>query len=171
MLVKKIMKTKPVTIKTGTGYREVAEILLNNRISGAPVINASGDMVGVVSEKDLFRALYPTYGYFYTSPEEFVDFERLEKEAREAGDKKVEEFMSARLITTTPETSVLKVGALMIATGIHRVPVVDENNKLIGMVSRGDIYRAIMREHFDLWEETDKSAKGGKKTKSKKSKK
>lgn len=152
MLVKEVMKKNTITVKLGTGYREVARILLENGISGAPVVDAGGNLAGIVSEKDLFRALYPTYGYFYTSPQEFVDFEKLEREAKRAREKKVEECMSLRLITTTADTSVLKVGALMVATGIHRVPVVDDQGRLTGIVTRGDIYRAIMAEHFEISE-------------------
>jgi len=143
------MKKDVVVIKKGTSYQGVAEILLKNKISGAPVVDEEGKIVGVVSEKDLFRAVYPSYKEFYESPESHLDFEKLEEEAKKAGDKKVEEFMSPRLITANPDTPVLKIGALMVATGIHRVPVI-ENGKVVGMVSRRDIYRAILKERFGL---------------------
>ncbi len=149
MKVSEIMKKEVIAVKKGTPYREVAEILIKNKISGAPVVNDKGEILGVVSEKDLFRAVYPDYKDFYESPEAHLDFERLEEEAKKAGDKKVEEFMSTRLIIADPETPVLKIGALMVATGIHRVPVV-KDKKVIGMVSRRDIYRAILKERFNL---------------------
>lgn len=149
MKVSEIMKEEVITIKKGTSYREVAEILIKNKISGAPVVDDEGNIVGVVSEKDLFRAVYPSYKEFYESPESHLDFEKLEEEAKRAGDKKVEEFMSTRLITADPDTPVLKIGALMIITGIHRVPVV-KDKKIVGMVSRRDIYRAILKERFNL---------------------
>jgi CBS domain-containing protein len=149
MKVQEIMKKEVVAIKKGTPYREVAETLVKNKISGAPVVDEKGDIVGVVSEKDLFRAVYPDYKDFYETPAAHLDFEELEREAKKAGDKKVEDFMSKRLITADPDTPVLKIGALMIATGIHRVPVV-KDKKVIGMVSRRDIYRAILKERFNL---------------------
>lgn len=143
------MKKDVVVIKKGTSYQTLAKILLENKISGAPVVDENEKIVGVVSEKDLFKAIYPSYEEFYESPESYLDFEKLEEEAKKAGDKKVEDFMSKRLITADPETPVLKIGALMVATGIHRVPVV-ENGKVVGMVSRRDIYRAILKERFGL---------------------
>lgn len=151
MIVREIMKTDMIAIPRGTSYREVAKILLEKRVSGAPVVDGNGQLVGVVSEKDLFKAIYPSYNDFYTAPESLVDFDKLEKDASRASDKRVEDFMSPRLITTTPTTPILKVGAIMVATGIHRVPVL-ENGKLVGMVSRGDVYRAILREYFEMWE-------------------
>jgi CBS domain-containing protein len=149
MKVQDVMKKDVIAIKKGTSYKEVAEILLKNKISGAPVVDEEGKLIGVVSEKDLFRAIYPGYKEFYEAPESVLDFEKLEREAKSAGDKKVEEFMSSRLITASPDTPILKIGALMIATGIHRVPVV-KDDKLVGMVSRRDVYRAILKERFNL---------------------
>lgn len=151
MIVREIMKTDIVTIPKGTSYREVAKILLSKRVSGAPVVDERGNIVGVVSEKDLFKAIYPTYNDFYAAPENFVNFDQLEKDTSHASERKVEDFMSPRLITTTPQTPILKVGAIMVATGIHRVPVL-EKGQLVGMVSRGDVYRAILREYFEMWE-------------------
>lgn len=151
MIVREIMKTDIVTIPKGTSYREVAKTLLLKKMSGAPVVDDRGNLIGVVSEKDLFKAIYPSYNDFYTAPENYINFEQLEHDSRQASDKKVEELMSPRLITTTPQTAILKVGAIMVATGIHRVPVL-ENGKLVGMVSRGDVYRAVLREYFEMWE-------------------
>lgn len=149
MKVGEIMQKEVVSIPKGTPFREVAKILIEKKVSGAPVIDETGKIVGVVSEKDIFRAIYPSYEDFYESPESYLDFEELEAEAKTANHKKVEDFMSSRLITADPETPVLKIGALMVATGIHRVPVV-ENGKVVGMVGRGDIYRVILKERFDL---------------------
>ncbi len=149
MKVGEIMQKEVVTVPKDTPFREVAKILIDKKISGAPVTDETGKIVGVVSEKDLFRAVYPSYEDFYESPESHLDFEEMEAEAKLANHKKVEDFMSSRLITADPETPVLKIGALMVATGIHRVPVV-EGGKVVGMVGRRDIYRAILKERFDL---------------------
>jgi CBS domain-containing protein len=148
MKVGEIMQKEVVTVPKDTPFREVAKILIDKKISGAPVTDETGKIVGVVSEKDLFRAVYPSYEDFYESPESHLDFEEMEAEAKLANHKKVEDFMSSRLITADPETPVLKIGALMVATGIHRVPVV-EGGKVVGMVGRRDIYRAILKERFD----------------------
>ena len=153
MRVRDLMKTDVVTIARGTSWRRVAEMLLEHRVSGAPVVDADGRVVGVVSEKDVFRAIYPSYKEWYEGPQAYTNFLALEEEARRAPEKLVEEFMSTRLVSVDPETPILQVGALMVATGIHRVPVV-ERGKLAGMVSRRDIFRAIMRVHFNMWEPT-----------------
>lgn len=153
MLVRDIMSQSVVTIAKGATWRQVAETLLNHRISGAPVVDEVGRVIGVVSEKDVFRAIYPTYREWYEGPHAFTDFLALEEEARRAPEKRVEEFMTTRLVEVTPDTPILRVGALMVASGIHRVPVIDRG-ALVGMVSRRNIFRAILRVHFNLHEPT-----------------
>lgn len=151
MLVRDIMKTDVRTVPAGATWRQVAELLIHHRVSGAPVVDASGVVVGVVSEKDVFRAIYPSYEEWYRRPHDHSDFLELEAEAQHAQTKHVEDFMSRKLVSVTSDTPVLKIGALMMSTGIHRVPVVDAG-KLVGMVSRRDIFRAILRVHFSIWE-------------------
>jgi CBS domain-containing protein len=113
--------------------------------------------------------MFPSYREFYETPDAFLDFEELEKEVTRAGERRVEEVMAQRLITATPETPILKIASQMIASGIHRIPVV-EGQKLVGIVSRRDIYRAIMREYFGLWEVEEKETKAKPKSSAKKSK-
>lgn len=149
------MKTNVVSVTSQMSCKEAAGVLLTHKISGAPVVDDAGKLLGVVSEKDLFRAIYPSQQEFIEAEGSYLDFEKLEQEAKGAGDKKVAEVMSSRLITATPNTPVLKIGAQMIASGIHRVPVV-EGGKVVGMVSRRDIYSTILKDYFGLWEGLEK---------------
>jgi CBS domain-containing protein len=92
--------------------------------------------------------MYPSFKSFYSNPTPYINQEdELEDSAKDAAKKTVDEIMVKRVITATPETNVLKIGGMMIATGIHRVPVVD-NGKVVGMVSRGTIYRAVLKATF-----------------------
>lgn len=132
-----------------TPWREAAQLLMEKKISAVPVIDAEGTLVGILSEKDLFRAFYPRYKDWMRTPHAYYDFDRLVDEARGATQKTVKDVMSSRILTATPETPVLKIGALMVSSGIHQVPVVSDG-KLVGMVSRGTIYRAILSAHFEI---------------------
>jgi CBS domain-containing protein len=123
--------------------------MLQKRVSAVPVVEADGTLVGLLSEKDLFRALYPTYKEWIEHTSLYTDFEEMERGAIASAGRTIDEVMSRRLVTAERTTPVLKVGALMVASGIHQVPVV-ERGKLIGMVSRGEIYRAILEQYFNL---------------------
>jgi len=151
MLVKDIMFTDFITLSPKMTFFEAAKIFLSKRISGAPVVDEKGTLVGILSEKDLFRGLYPSYEKYYTDPDYYLSEQGLQEAMEESKNKLVEDVMSKRIITATPETPILKIGGLMVATGIHRIPVIDKNNKVIGMVTRGDTYRKILQEKFDLY--------------------
>ena len=150
MLVKDIMNTHIVSLHYATPFLDAAKMFLVYHLSGAPVVSDTGELVGIISEKDLMRAMYPTPNEVYSHPYLLFYEEELNEATTSATHKCVGDVMSKRLITTTPDTHVFKVGGYMVATGVHRVPVIDENRKLVGMVSRGDVYRAMLQENFHL---------------------
>jgi len=150
MQAKDLMNTEVSIVDTRMTCAEAAKIFLENKISAAPVVNNEGKLHGILSEKDIFRAMLPDNKAFIDAPTKYLDFDDLGETARRAGDKLVKEVMAYRLITAKVDTPVLKIGAQMVSSGIHQVPVVDEENKVIGMIKRGDIYRALIKEYFDL---------------------
>lgn len=149
MKVKEIMKTKIISVKKGQTLKEAAEIFLDNQISGAPVVDEKGRLIGVLSEKDIFKAIYPNYEDFYLDTGLRVDLEKVDDHLAKAESTKVEEAMTNNVISVTPDTPVTKVGAMMMAQNIHRVIVID-NNKPAGIVTRRDIYKAIFKDELKI---------------------
>jgi len=149
MKIKQIMQTKLIKIKKGTSYKEVAKILKENKISGAPVVDENDNLIGVVSEKDIFRVMYPEYKDFYESPEVNLDLEKLEKEVVNQKDKLVEDFMTKEVVTVSPDDPIIKAASIIMIKGIHRIPVV-ENGKLVGIVSRRDLYHTIFIKYLKI---------------------
>ena len=149
MLVQDVMRRGAVTVAPQLTWREAANTLMREHAPSAFVVNDDGKLVGIVSEKDLFRGIYPSYKDWTASPNAYHDFQEMEQEAKRAEGKTVADVMSTRLITATADTPILKIGALMVASGIHHVPVI-EHEAVIGSVGRGDIYRAILREYFEM---------------------
>ncbi len=142
------MQTEVVTIPVGTAYRDVAALLREKGISGAPVVDGEGNVVGVVSEKDLFRVLYPFYRSFYEHPELYSDLEARETKAADIADHPVERIMSARVWQIEPDVPVMRAGAIMLARGIHRMPVMD-GGRLVGIITRTAVYRAVFEMHLE----------------------
>jgi len=149
MKVRDIMDADAVAIPVGTPYEEVARTLYREDMSGAPVVDANGLLIGTVSEKDLFRILYPFYRSYYEQPESYADLEHRENKIDDIRHHRVEVFMTKDVITVDPEAPVMRAGAIMLARNINRIPVI-ENGKLVGMVSRCDIFRTILKNHFHL---------------------
>lgn len=150
MKIKDIFTPSEVhTCTPETTWSEAAALLTDKQLPAVPVVDVEGRVVGVLSEKDLFRALFPLYKDWMEAPHAYHDLESMEEEARSARERLVSEIMSPRTLTAELETPVLKVGALMSASGIHQVPVV-EGGKLIGMVGRKAIYHAILTKYFQM---------------------
>ncbi len=149
MLIKDIMKKNVVAIPAHMTFIDVVHTFLDNNISGAPIIDRNDTIVGMVTEKDLLKAFYPTYHEYCEKPTNFLlnntFFHGLD-------DKKkcpITDIMNTQLLLAKPENAIRHIGGKMVATGIHQAPVV-EDNKLIGMVTRRDIYRALLNEQFQI---------------------
>lgn len=153
MCVSDVMQTDVITVPKGTIWKHVVQLLLRHQISGAPVVDADGHVIGVVSEKDLFRSLYPSYHDWYEGPDSFISAEQMESEAQQvAKGRPVEELMSKRLMTVNPDMPLVQVGAMMMSTGVHRIPVLKEG-KLVGVVSRREVFRAILKDCLHMNEQ------------------
>ncbi len=147
MKVKDIMEKIGVTISPTTTYEEVAKILYKNQISGVPVVSKADKLLGFVSEKDVFKVLYPFYKSYYENPEMYSDLEAREMKVREVRKHEVRTFMTETPVTVGINEPIMKVGALMLAKKVSRIPVV-EKGKVVGMISRKMIYRAILKKYL-----------------------
>ena len=146
MLVRDVMKPIQVTFSPHMSWKEAAHALLRHGLSSACVVDERQKLMGIVSEKDLFRGMFPSYGEWMHEPHAFLDLEDVEAHALTAGEKSIADVMSRKLVTTTPATPVLRIGGLMVSSGVHHVPVL-EGEVLVGVVGRGDIYRAILGKY------------------------
>ncbi len=150
MKVRDIMVTDVVTVSPHTAYEDVAGVLHEHKLSGLPVVDGTtGKVVGIVSEKDLFRAMYPLYEEYILEPHAHIDQEVQEEEIEAIRKQPVEKYMSKSVVTVDAGAPILRAGGLMLARGIHRLPVM-EDGKLVGIVTREDIYGAILKKHLQL---------------------
>jgi CBS domain-containing protein len=115
--VKEIMTTRVVTVTGDTPVPVIAGLLRDNRISGVPVVDADGAVVGLVSEYDLLARIGETAG----------------------------EVMTSSVITVSEDTDVDDVRHLLIERRIRRVPVTS-GQRLAGIVSRGDVVALLTTE-------------------------
>ncbi len=143
------MHKKVITLRPDNTYEEAVKILYDNDIAGAPVVDEEDRLIGYISEKDLFRILYPYYKDYYEHPESYTDLEKRENKAQEIRYQLVKEFMNKSPLTVEPDTPVLSAGAIMLANGVHQFPVI-ENGKIVGIISREMIYRRIFKKNFKL---------------------
>jgi CBS domain-containing protein len=148
MKIRDVMHTQVITLDALTSYEDAAQFLLSNNISGCPVTNGAGAIIGMISDKDLYKVLYPYYNSFYKSPEDYTDLEGRENKIDEIKRNPIERFMTCKVVSAKPDDPIMKVGGIMLARGIHRMPVINSEGKLEGIVVRSDIYQKIIQDHL-----------------------
>ncbi len=149
MLVKDVLEKNVITVHPDATHEQASRLFYESNISGAPVVNSDGRLVGMLSEKDLFRALYPTYQSFFENPEYYLDEESREADVAEVRNARVGDIMSRAVFAIQADTPIRRAGAIMLAKGVHRLPVL-EGARLVGIVTRDHIYKAILKKHLKL---------------------
>lgn len=152
MNVKELMQTDVVTVAPGTSLKDVARALVDRGISGVPVRDAEGRVLGVVSEADI---LFKERGraerergllnwLMGEAPADDAD-ELAKVRARTAG-----EAMTSPAITIERIRPAAAAARLMIEKGVNRLPVVDRDGRLVGIVTRADLVRAFTRSDEEI---------------------
>ncbi|MFH1973296.1 MAG: CBS domain-containing protein [Patescibacteria group bacterium] len=149
MKVRDVMEHHVVTVRPDDTYEYVAKLLNEHQVSGVPVVDAEGRLAGMVSEKDLYRILYPFYSSYYEHPVSYTDLEQREEKVDDVRAKRVEVFMTKDTISIEPDAPVMRAGGIMLAKRIARLPVV-EDGKIIGLVSRSRIFKLVIKEQLGL---------------------
>jgi CBS domain-containing protein len=159
MKIKDVMTKDVLTVPTGKTLKETAQLLAEKGISGLPVVDDDGTVVGVVSEADILvkeRGPERRHGGAFAwlfSPDTLENVAKLD--ARTAG-----EAMSSPPVTIGPERPLGEAAARMLDESVNRLPVVDEDGKLIGIVTRADLVRAFTRPDTEIESEIRKELVG-----------
>ncbi len=145
MLARDVMNKDVITVKIDTPVPEIARLMATNGISGVPVLDDTGCVVGMVTEEDLLLK----HGHAKSQPRLalfglwVVPDEAVEKAYRNARPTAVaEDVMTRQVVTFAEDDDVDTIAEVMVKKGINRVPIM-RDCKLVGIVSRGDILRAI----------------------------
>jgi CBS domain-containing membrane protein len=138
--VKEVMTERVVTVKRDADIKEIARLLSENRISGLPVIDDEGKVIGIVSEADILASLGIKREHKIRDILRYLSGETVisGKKGETAGD-----IMTTPAITTGPDIDIRDVAAILDKKRVKRLPVVDRDGRLIGIISRADIVRAI----------------------------
>jgi CBS domain-containing protein len=149
--VQDVMTRRVTTVQVATPFKDVARLLAEHKISAVPVLDGDGQLVGIVSEADLLRKeqyhedALPTRRRFGSRRERVLRAKAL---GDFAGD-----VMTAPAITIGPEATVVEAAKLMIEQNVKRLPVVDADGCLLGIVSRADLLWVFLRPDDEIAEE------------------
>ena len=119
-----IMTTNIIATKKDIHLTEVMALLLRNHISGLPVEDDEGNLIGIISEIDLVNSVF----------------------SGNAADTTVEEVMSKAVLSFSPDTELAELVQVFSSKRLRRVPIVDKG-KVVGIVSRRDILREMLKRY------------------------
>ena len=149
MLVRDIRTRDVITVRPDTRVATVARLFREHAISGLPVVNDAGEVVGIITEKDLIaRHARPHFPHYIQVLDSVIYLEaprRYEESMRHILATSAGELMSKPVKTVRPDLDVQDLAALMVEEGVNPVPVVDDEGRLIGIVSRTDVLDLIER--------------------------
>ena len=146
MKVKEIMKKNVISVKPEDNAMETLTLLFKMQISGLPVIDGQGKLVGMFTEKDILKSILPSY---IEKVGRFVYEENpksIKNKFKELENLKVSQLMRKEIIIVFEDTAVCEVARIMLTQKVRRTPVLNKENKVVGIVAREDIIKSYAKE-------------------------
>src|SRR4051812_2917645 len=140
---------RTITVSPETTLKQVAQLMVEHRISGLPVVDADGRVLGIVSEADVVTG--ETGG---TGREGMMARARaFARPASVAIPRTAGEAMTSPAVTIGPDDTVMHAAARIVDRGVNRLPVVDLDDRLLGIIARADVVRSFVRSDEEIAEE------------------
>ena len=154
MKVRDVMNKNPLLLRPNMSLREASKMLIENNISGAPVVDSEGKLIGFLMLGDIIRFIkdrFVSVGITaLPTPFDFIDFyqynipvETKQSLKSEIENTKVSEIMCKRVHTVTPDEELWSVIYTLAKKNVSHIPVVNDERKVIGIVTRGDVIKAL----------------------------
>ncbi len=144
MKVKDIMTKDLTAVRANQSLKALIFLLEKSELSGVPVVDEKGVVVGFISERDIIQAALPNYFEMLRTASYLPDINQLSRRLEEIKGDHVEEYMVEEVITVDEEEEDIHVADLIIRNELNRVPVVDEDGMLAGIVQRIDLLGALL---------------------------
>jgi CBS domain-containing protein len=150
METREIMSSPAITVTSETPIRDLARLMLEKQISGVPVVNQDGELVGIVTELDLITRNAPLHQPSYLAalsgliPANLQQYRQYRQQLRQVLAASVEELMSPASSVASPTSNLEELMVAMSHPEITLLPVV-ENGQVVGVVTRTDLVRQIER--------------------------
>lgn len=143
-LAGEIMTREVISVKGVVDLHEAGRLLIKHKISGMPVVDDENHVIGIISQADLLALAGIPQGHVFNDV--VMKYILAKPTPNHRAGHTVKDVMSTHVIVVSPETTVRKIATVLDKKGITRVPVVDKEDKLIGIVSRSDIVRVFCKE-------------------------
>lgn len=146
-----VMTHDPICVRPATPLKEAVQLMAEKRISGLPVTDEDGKLVGILSETDLMwqetGVTPPAYIMFLDSVIYLENPARYERDLHKALGQTVGEVMTPNPVSIPPDKPLQEAAKMMHEDGVRRLLVTDANHLVVGILTRGDIIRAMAVGH------------------------
>ncbi|MCR1933497.1 CBS domain-containing protein [Clostridium tepidum] len=122
-MISDIMNTHVIILKPKDSVKKALDLMNDNNINGAPVVNEEGNLIGMIVKADIYRFLIEE-GHYDTCPVEWV--------------------MTKDVFTASKEEDIISIAKKILDKDIIAMPIVDSSNKLLGIVSIEDILKSLI---------------------------
>ena len=154
MKVSDVMSTSIDYVSTNTKVRDVCRLIFGRGINGVPVCKEK-KVIGLISERDILSKFYPSMQEYMEDPLHESNFEEMEDKVEHIFSLTADKIMSRNITTVTPDTPLLRAQSMMFINKVGRLPVIDKKGKLVGMITKGDIFRAAVGDRIPFSEEAE----------------
>lgn len=154
MKVSDVMSKRVEHVSRNTSVKDVCRLIFGRGINGVPVLE-NKKIVGFITERDVISKFYPSIQEYMEDPVNMADFESMEGRASEIFRLPAEKIMSKDPITVSPDTPLLRAQSLMFVHKVGRLPVINEEGNMVGILSKGDIFRSIIGGKIPFEEEEE----------------
>jgi CBS-domain-containing membrane protein len=153
--VRDVMSAPVVTVSDSAGFKEIVGLMQKHGVSALPVVDGDRRIVGIVSEADLLlKEEHTTEG---ASRERLMDFRWRKSERAKAAGTFAAQLMSRNVVTIEPEERLAKAARLIHDEKVKRLPVIDTDDRVIGIVSRADLLRVFLRSDAEILDDVKES--------------
>lgn len=142
-----VMTRQVVVVQEATPFKQIVGLMRQHRVSAVPVLDGNERLVGIVSEDDLLLKEEDTSGAGFLG---MLPVRRRRVERAKAQAIAARELMTTNVITIDVEAAISRAARLMHEHGVKRLPVVDESNRVVGIVSRADLLRVFLRADREI---------------------
>lgn len=144
-----IMQKKVDYVTPETSLRQASKMIFDKTHMGLPVVGKKNrKLVGFITDQDILSQCFPSMKEYVEDIVHARDFSAMEKKLKDIMNLKVEDVMSKHAIYIKKDDPLLKIESIMKLKDIARLPVVDERKRLIGILTKRDIFRALVGKYF-----------------------
>lgn len=154
MKVADVMSKYVEYVSADAKIKDVALLIFGRGINGVPVCR-NKKVIGFITEKDMLSKFYPSIADFTEDPFREGNFEAMENKVEGILEMSARDIMSTKITSVTSTTPLLRAQSLMFLEKVGRLPVVDKNKNLVGIISKGDIFRAVVGDKLIFTENED----------------